>query len=249
MSDDRRPSLSLAHRVRPREPGRETHDVRPPLLVLLHGVGSNELAMAALMDWFDPRFIVISARSPIELEPFAFAWLHVTFTPDGPIIEGDEAVAACRTSPAFIDEAVAAYGADPEARLPRRVQPGRDRRSGHACSPRPRRLAGVVCMSGRLPPELLPHVASPGPAPRQGGAASSTAVHDQTLGVAYARSARAVLEKLPLDLDYREFEMGHTTTDESMAVVARLADRAPRALTQPRPASASRSSSPSSSSW
>ena len=45
-------------------------------------------------------------------------------------------------------------------------------------------------------------------------------VHDQTLGIAYARSARTFLETLPLDLDYREFDMGHTTTDESMAVVA-----------------------------
>ncbi len=48
---------------------------------------------------------------------------------------------------------------------------------------------------------------------------SSTGSTIRRSGIAYARSARAFLETLPLDLDYREFDMGHTTTDESMTVV------------------------------
>lgn len=217
MSDDRRQTLSLVHRVRratrEAEPG-----ARPPLLMLLHGVGSNELAMAALTPWFDPRFIVISARAPIELEPFAFAWLHVTFTPDGPIIEGDEALAACRDAAAFIDEAVAAYGADPDRVFLAGFSQGGIVGLGTLLTA-PETVAGVVCMSGRLPPELLPHVASRDRL-RDRSVLLVHGVHDQTLGIAYARSARTFLETLPLDLDYREFEMGHTTTDESMAIVA-----------------------------
>jgi phospholipase/carboxylesterase len=188
------------------------------MLVLLHGVGSNELAMAALMEWFDPRFIVVSARAPIELEPFSFAWLHVTFTPDGPIIEGDEAVAACRDAVAFIDEAVAAYGADPDRVYLAGFSQGGIVGLGTLLTA-PDKVAGVVCMSGRLPPELLPHVASRDRL-RDRSVLLVHGVHDQTLGIAYARSARTFLETLPLDLDYREFDMGHTTTDESMAVVA-----------------------------
>jgi phospholipase/carboxylesterase len=217
MSDDRRQSLSLAHRVR-RATRAEGADVRPPLLVLLHGVGSNELAMAALSAWFDPRFIVISARAPIELEPFAFAWLHVTFTPDGPIIEGDEAIAACRDAAAFVDEAVVAYGADPARVYLAGFSQGGILGLGTLLTA-PEKVAGAVCMSGRLPPELLPHVASPDRL-RGRSVMLVHGVDDQTLGIAYARSARAILETLPLDLDYREFDMGHTTTDESMAAVA-----------------------------
>ena len=214
--DQGRRRLSLAHRVRAARP--DAADARPPLLVLLHGVGSNELAMAALMEWFDPRFIVVSARAPIELEPFAFAWLHVTFTPDGPIIEGDEALAACRDAAAFIDEAVAAYGADPDRVYLAGFSQGGILGLGTLLTA-PDKVAGAVCMSGRLPPELLPHVASRDRL-RDRSVLLVHGVHDQTLGIAYARSARTFLETLPLDLDYREFEMGHTTTDESMAVVA-----------------------------
>ena len=217
MSDDRRQSLSLTHRVR-RAARVEGLDLRPPLLVLLHGVGSNELAMAALTKWFDPRFIVVSARAPIELEPFSFAWLHVTFTPHGPIIEGDEAIAACRRVAAFVDEVVAAYGADPDRVYLAGFSQGGIVGLGTLLTA-PERVAGAVCMSGRLPPELLPHVVSPERL-RDRSVLLVHGVHDQTLGIAYARSAKTVLETLPITLDYREFDMGHTTTDESMTVVA-----------------------------
>jgi phospholipase/carboxylesterase len=217
MSDDRRRSLSLAHRVR-RATRADGPGVRPPLLVLLHGVGSNELAMAALTEWFDPRFIVVSARAPIELEPFSFAWLHVTFTPTGPIIEGDEAIGACRLAAAFVDEAVDAYGADPDRVYLAGFSQGGIVGLGTLLTA-PEKIAGVVCMSGRLPPELLPHVVSPDRL-RDRAVLLVHGVHDQTLGIAYARSARAILETVPVDLDYREFDMAHTTTDESMAAVS-----------------------------
>lgn len=217
MSVDRRVSLSLVHRVR-RATRAEATDARPPMLVLLHGVGGNELAMAALTAWFDPRFIIVSARAPIELEPFAFAWLRVTFTPDGPVIEGDDAVDACRGAAAFVDEAVAAYGADPGRVYLAGFSQGGIVGLGTLLTA-PEKVAGVVCMSGRLPPELLPHVVSPDRL-RDKPVLLVHGVHDQTLSIDYARHARAFLGTLPVDLDYHEFEMAHSTTDESMAIVA-----------------------------
>ena len=217
MTQSRRESLSLVHRVR--APTRVVSPgTPPPMLVLLHGVGSNELAMASLMDWFDPRFIVVSVRAPIELEPFAFAWFHVTFTRHGPVIESDEAVAACRGAALFIDEAVAAYGADPGRVYLVGFSQGGIVGLG-AMLTAPEKVAGVVCMSGRLPPELLPHVVSPDRL-RDKPVLLVHGVHDATLGIEYARSARAFLGSLPVHVEYREFDMAHTTTDESMAVVA-----------------------------
>jgi phospholipase/carboxylesterase len=217
MSDEHRQSLSLDHRVRgatqAEAPGR-----RPPMLLLLHGVGSNELAMAALTAWFDPRFIIVSVRAPIELEPFAFAWFHVTFTPDGPVIEGDEAVAAWREAARFIDEAVTAYGADPARVYLVGFSQGGIVGLGTMLMA-PETVAGVVCMSGRLPPEVLPHVVAPDRL-RDKPVLIVHGVHDETLGITYARSAMEFLGTTPLDLDYREFDMGHTTTDESMAYVS-----------------------------
>src|SRR3954463_730049 len=103
------PDLSLVHVARPAAPGANLDDARPPLLILLHGVGSNEQSMAALAPSFDPRFIVLSVRSPIVLGPGSFAWFHVTFASQGPVIDAAEAEAGWSTLARVIDEAVVAY--------------------------------------------------------------------------------------------------------------------------------------------
>jgi phospholipase/carboxylesterase len=111
-------TLSLAHDVRPAQPGANEVGTRPPLLLLLHGVGANERQMTAIAPAFDPRLVVVSARSPIALErgpsgQDAFAWFHVTFTADGPSIDREEAAVGWAHVAHFADEVVDAYGADP----------------------------------------------------------------------------------------------------------------------------------------
>jgi phospholipase/carboxylesterase len=217
MAEASRKTLSLVHRVR--EPGvAPARSERAPLLVLFHGVGSNELAMAALAERFDGRFVVISARSPIELAPYAFGWFRVTFTIGGPVIDGDELQAAWTRATSFIDEAVAAYDADPTRVFVAGFSQGGIVALATLLTA-PEKIAGAVCMSGRLPPEVLPHVVS---LDRLRGKPVLIVhgTHDETLGITYGRSARQMLRPFPLRLEYREFEMGHTTSDESVATVA-----------------------------
>ena len=56
--------LSLTHLVR--GPGRGGQTA-PPLLLLLHGVGSNEEDLFGLAPYLDERFLVVSARAPVTL--------------------------------------------------------------------------------------------------------------------------------------------------------------------------------------
>jgi phospholipase/carboxylesterase len=215
-------SLSLVHAVRPARPGAHADGVRPPLLVLLHGVGADERQMAVLAPAFDERFVVVSARSPIALGrgpsgQEAFAWFHVTFTPEGPRIDGDEAAAGWAHLARFADEAVAAYGADPA-----RVYVGGFSQGGimalAALLTAPERFAGAVVMSGRLLPEVVPH-AAPAGALRGREVLVVHGTADEKLGIDLARRARAQLERFPLALTYRELPMGHAPTPESLAVV------------------------------
>ena len=211
-------SLSLVHVVRPPAPGALRDGERPPLLVLLHGVGSNERSMAALAPMLDPRLLVISARSPIALGPDAYAWFHVQFTPQGPVIDRDEAAAGWAHVARFVDEAVQAYGADPA-----RAYVGGFSQGGimalAALLAAPERIAGAICMSGRLLPEVLPHAAEP-EALRGRHALVVHGTADEKLGVHFARSAREQLARFPITLDYHELPMSHTITPESIAVVS-----------------------------
>ena len=188
------------------------------MLVLFHGVGSNELSMASLAASFDPRLLVISARSPIEVGQFAYAWFHVTFGADGPEIDGDEAADGWRRATAFVSEAASVYGADSD-----RIFVGGFSQGGivslAAFLTAPEVFAGAVCMSGRLLPEVLPYSATD---ERLQGK-PVLVVHgtaDETLPVEHARRARAALQRKPIALEYREFPMGHTTSPESIQFVA-----------------------------
>jgi phospholipase/carboxylesterase len=207
--------LSLTHVLRAPRP--TVDGAAPPLLILLHGVGSNELSMAPLAAGLDDRFLVISARSPIALGPNAFGWFHVQFTPQGSVIDAAEAAAGWAAIARFIDEAIPAYGADPA-----RVYVAGFSQGGimalAAMLTAPGKIAGAVCMSGRLLPEVLPHAA---PAPELNGK-PVLLVHgtrDEKLGVHLARTARENLLPLGVDLAYHELEMGHTITEESVGIV------------------------------
>lgn len=208
--------LSLVHTVRtPSAPG---DDRPPPLLLLLHGVGSNERSMAALAPAFDPRLLVVSARSPIVLGVDSFAWFHVTFTPAGPEIDAGEAEAGWQRIAAFIDEAVDAYGADPARVYVAGFSQGAIM-SAAALLTAPERIAGAIMMSGRLLPEVLPHAADPARL-RGRRLLIVHGVSDEKLGIHFARSARERLARFPIDLTYRELPMGHAVTAESLTIVA-----------------------------
>jgi phospholipase/carboxylesterase len=211
--------LSLVHVVREPDATASTLGASPPLLLLLHGVGSNEQSMASLAPAFDPRFIVVSARSPIALGPNAFAWFHVQFTPRGPVINAAEAKEGWTRVASFIDEAVNAYGADRTRVYVAGFSQGAIMALATLLTA-PDRIAGVAAMSGRLLPEVLPHAA---PAAMLIGK-PVLLVHgtlDEKLGVHYARSAREQLAKFPLTLSYRELPIGHAVTQESVSIVGR----------------------------
>lgn len=207
-------TLSLHHVVRPGTPG----PGKPPGLILLHGVGSNERDMVPVANAIDPRFTVVTARSPLILGPGAYAWFNVRFSQLGPIIEAKEASDGWELLAKFIREVVNEYGLDES-----RVYLGGFSQGGimslAALLTSPQLVAGVVCMSGRLLPEVLPHAAPPD----RLAAKPVLLLHgtaDARLGVDYARKARASLQELGLDLTYHELPMGHEITRESLTLAS-----------------------------
>jgi phospholipase/carboxylesterase len=56
------------------------------LLILMHGVGSNEADLFGLANSVPANWHVLSLRGPLTLGPRAFAWFEVQFGPSGPTI-------------------------------------------------------------------------------------------------------------------------------------------------------------------
>lgn len=60
------------------------HDLPAPwLLVLMHGVGSNERDLMGLAPFVPPAFHVLSLRAPFTLAPGSYAWFEFDVLPDG----------------------------------------------------------------------------------------------------------------------------------------------------------------------
>lgn len=188
---------------------------KPPVLVLLHGVGSNERDIAALAPAMDPRFLVVSVRSPITLGPDAYAWFNVRFTAQGPVISVQEAKAGWETLARFIQDVVAEHGGDAsQVYLAGFSQGGIMALAALIATPE--LVAGAVCMSGRLLPEVLPHAA-----PRDRLAGKPVLIlhgtADSKLVIEHARKAKPTLEGLGVELAYHELPIGHEITRESLA--------------------------------
>jgi phospholipase/carboxylesterase len=206
-------TLSLVHRVR--QPIVEAGT--PPLLLLLHGVGSNEHDLFALTPFLDERFLIISARAPNTLEPGSHAWFEVSFTPQGPIIDPEQAEVSRKALTAFLDEAVTAYGADPKQVYLMGFSQGAIMSASVALT-RPELVAGVVLLSGRILPEIQPLMA---PSEQLAGL-PFLVVHgtaDMVLPIAYGRASQQLLSSLPVELTYHEYPMGHEISQESLADV------------------------------
>lgn len=208
-------TLSLVHKVL--EP-REKQRGRPPLLLLLHGIGSNEDDLFSLAPYLDGRFLVASARAPLVMGPGSFGWFNIEFTPQGFVADLGQAEQSRSLLLKFIDELVETYEADRDCVILMGFSQGA-MMSLSAALTQPDRVRGIVAMSGRLPSQVLAQAASP-EALQGMPVFVSHGIYDPVLPIDGGRDCREKLEALPVVLTYREYPMGHEVSLESLRDVA-----------------------------
>ncbi len=188
---------------------------KPPLLLLLHGVGSNERDLFRFAEALDPRFLVLSVRAPLVRGPESFAWFNVQILPQGNAIDPEQLRESRDRLLTFIAEAVEAYGADAERAYLLGFSQGAIMSLTTLLSS-PRTLAGIAALNGRIPPEVIPWIA-----PQADLAGTPVLViHgtlDSVIPIEYARRAREVLQALPVDLTYIEYPQPHTIGERTLA--------------------------------
>jgi len=208
MSDH---TFSLFHQAAPPRSGLEG---KPPLLLLLHGYGANEDDLFSLAPYLDERFMIVSARAPIMLQPMSYAWFNLGFTPQGIVVNPEEVEGARRTVHKFLGEIVEAYDCDPKAVYLMGFSQGAMMSLAVALT-YPGSAAGVVAMSGRVLPQALDQVADKD-ALTGLPIFVSHGSRDMLIPIDQGRDARARLSALPVELTYREYDMGHEISYDSL---------------------------------
>jgi phospholipase/carboxylesterase len=213
--------MLLAHRtIPPRVPSE-----RPPLLLLLHGIGADEEDLLPLAPLLDPRFRIVSARAPHEAEPMGHRWYAIDWSVTPPRADPGEIVASRDLLARFVEEACGAYGADPSRVFLFGFSQGAIMSLALLLA-RPHLVRGVVAHSGRL--ARLP---DPDPSAQALSHAEVLLLHgaqDDVVPVAQGEKAYRVLEGLlGSRATWRVFPaLGHSVSQESASEAARwLGDR------------------------
>jgi phospholipase/carboxylesterase len=193
---------------------------RPPLLVLLHGIGADELDLLDVAQALDPRLRAASLRGPQETEPMGYAWYALDWRSMPPTPDLAQAERSREEVAATLEEIASRTGADPGSTFLFGFSQGATMALAVALT-RPELARGVILHSGRMLQGLERRVAPPGRLARL-EALVLHGVHDDVLPVECGREMRdALVPILGPRLEYREHEAGHFVTPDSIADAAR----------------------------
>ncbi len=128
------------------------------LVLLLHGVGGDENNLRDMAAVIDPDALVVMPRGPITLGAGQYAWFRVNFTSAGPVIEASEAEQSRQTALRFVEQLQVAHGIASQRTVIAGFSQGGIVSASVALSA-PQQFAGFGLLSGRILPELEPHLA------------------------------------------------------------------------------------------
>jgi phospholipase/carboxylesterase len=182
-------------------------DQPPPLLLMLHGYGSNEHDLFDLAEYVDPRLHIVSARAPLQLSWGGFAWYHLSGTPGRLVPDTVSRAEALTLLDHFVTSLPERLGSDPRRTYMLGFSQGAIMSLALAMN-RPELIAGVVALSGYLDPAIVP----PTPSPALAGLPiiQMHGTYDEIIPVAAAHQTQEVLRGMPVRHSYHEYPVGHT---------------------------------------
>ncbi|MBS0468183.1 MAG: dienelactone hydrolase family protein [Proteobacteria bacterium] len=188
---------------------------QPWLLLLMHGVGSNEQDLFSLAPYVPAPFHVLSLRAPYRMGPQANAWFEFGVAADGTRSINEPQEAASRALVAQTVEAAARQLGIPAERV---VAGGFSQGGIMALTlllTRPALLQAAMVWHSRLLPQAL---AAAAPAADLAGRQLwvSHGVQDNVIPLASARAIRDHARTLPLALSYREYPGVHEIRPEEL---------------------------------
>lgn len=184
------------------------HEKAKSVLIVLHGVGANEMRLLEPAETIAPDSVIISLRAPIVFGSASFAWFHVQFTPQGPVHnwqEADQSFHLLEDEIKSISENLSIPLSDISLMG---FSQGAIMTMGIALKSS-LALNRYICFSGRTLPEFASYA-------RDHGVAKGRKIYlahgtqDDKLPVTLGRSSKDILQLAHADFKYNEFPGGHS---------------------------------------
>ena len=197
-------NLSLFHLVK--EPKVKLD--KNPLLLLLHGYGSNEEDLFSFAEQLPEEYFIVSARAPYALPPYGNAWYAINFDADmNKFSDNDQAIESRDLIAKFVDELIEAYPIDKDKVTLIGFSQGSILSYAVALS-YPDKIQRVAALSGYLNMDIVAKDFNLKDVSKLNFFISHGTV-DQVIPVEWARKAPEFLNNLGLRSEYHEYPVGH----------------------------------------
>ena len=180
---------------------------KSPLIILLHGYGSNEEDLFSFAEEIPDEYFIVSAKAPIAMQPYGNAWYHITIDGDGVKSSDNEGARESRDIIAqFIDEIVAEYDVDKHNVTLLGFSQGTILSYAVALT-YPEKVKNVIGLSGYINEEIIDLKSNPSYAHLN--IYNSHGTVDQVIPIDAARKTPGYLKNLGIESTLSEFPVGH----------------------------------------
>jgi len=180
----------------------------PPLLIMLHGYGSNEQDLFSFAQELPSELLIVSVRAPLSIGFGGYAWYSINFEADRDNFSNlEEANTALKSIDVFIEGLLDKYKPDPTRIFLMGFSQGTILSLAYALN-HPGKIQHVIALSGYVNQKLIkmPLEAS---TYRDLDIFASHGTVDQVIPVEWARRTPEFLDKLKIEHEYKEYPVGH----------------------------------------
>lgn len=195
--------LSLTHLVRP-----SSLSGNAPLILMLHGYGSDENDLFSFADELPDEYLIISLKAPFPLQPIGNAWYAINFDAQNEKFNDvEQAIKSRDLVKEFIHEALDAYPIDEKNITLLGFSQGTILSFALALS-YPQLVKNIVGLSGYIDPNMIETGFEKKDFSHLNVYNSHGSV-DQVIPVDWARKNKPFLKELNIDVTYEEYPVGH----------------------------------------
>lgn len=196
-------SLSLYHIVR-----KSTLTENAPLLIMMHGYGSDENDLFSFSSELPEDLFIISVRAPYPMQPYGNAWYAINFDEvQGKWNDNEQAKQSRDLIASFIDEAISEYPVNKNNITLLGFSQGAILSYAVALT-YPEKVKSIIALSGYVNKDILPEDINTRDYSNLSFYCSHGSV-DQVIPVDWARHTSPFLNNLNIVHKYSEFPVGH----------------------------------------
>jgi phospholipase/carboxylesterase len=189
----------------------------PPLLILLHGLGSNEKDLYGLAPLLPDSFLILSIRAPRSISEGSYRWYDLKWVNGEPVGNKAEQVESRDILIRFLENLHKKHKFDKKRLYLGGFSQGAVMSLAVALKS-PELLNGIFLLSGKIP-EAADLLSSNKAYYDRLKIFMVHGIEDKVLSIEGARFLKSFLEKNRFKVEYHEFNMPHTINREALSAL------------------------------